>query len=48
MIAEAVVDAYGESAQIVGFCAMLEDNLTVPFDTEILGDGGHAGDEARL
>jgi hypothetical protein len=37
MIAEAVVDAYGESEQIIGFCTMLEDNLVVPFDTEILG-----------
>ena len=37
MIAEAVVDAYGESEQIVGFYTMLEDNLVVPFDTEILG-----------
>ncbi len=36
MIAEAVVDAYGESEQMVGFYTMLEDNLVVPFDTEIL------------
>ena len=37
MIAEAVVDAYGESEQMVGFYTTLEDNLVVPFDTEILG-----------
>ena len=37
MIVEAVVDAYGESEQIIGFYTMLEDNLVVPFDTEILG-----------
>jgi hypothetical protein len=37
MIAEAVVDAYGESEQIVCFYTMLEENLVVPFDTEILG-----------
>jgi hypothetical protein len=37
MIAEAVVDAYGESEQIVGFYTMLEDNLVVPFENEILG-----------
>ena len=37
MIAEAVVDAYGESEQMVGFYTMLEDSLVVPFDTEILG-----------
>jgi len=37
MIAEAVVDARGESEQIVGFYTLLEDNLVVPFDTEISG-----------
>jgi hypothetical protein len=37
MIEEAIVDAYGESEQIVGFYTMLEDNLTLPFKTEMLG-----------
>lgn len=37
MIEEAIVDAYGESEQIIGFYTMLEDNLTVPFRTEMLG-----------
>jgi hypothetical protein len=37
MIEEAIVDAYGESEQIVGFYTMLEDNLALPFNTEILG-----------
>ncbi len=37
MIDEALVDAYGESEQIVGFYTMIEDNLAVPFNTEILG-----------
>ena len=37
MIDEAIVDAYGESEQIVGFYTMLEDNLHVPFRTEMLG-----------
>jgi hypothetical protein len=37
LIEEAVVDAYGESEQTVGFYTMLEDNLAVPFQTEILG-----------
>jgi hypothetical protein len=37
MIEEAIVDAYGESEQIVGFYTMLEDNLAVPFMTEMLG-----------
>ena len=37
MIEEAIVDAYGDSEQTVGFYTMLEDNLAVPFQTEILG-----------
>jgi len=37
MIEEAIVDAYGDSEQTTGFYTMLEDNLTVPFETEILG-----------
>jgi hypothetical protein len=37
MIDEAVIDSYGESEQIAGFYTMLEDNLAVPFVTEILG-----------
>jgi hypothetical protein len=37
MIEEAIVDAYGESEQTVGFYTMLEDNLAVPFQTEMLG-----------
>lgn len=37
MIAEAIIDAYGESEQTVAFYTMLEDNLAVPFRTEMLG-----------
>jgi hypothetical protein len=37
MIEEAIVDAYGESEQTVGFYTMLEDNLAMPFKTEVLG-----------
>ncbi|MBM4131671.1 hypothetical protein FJ250_11700, partial [bacterium] len=37
MIADAIVDAYGESEQIVGFYTMLEDNLATPFRTRVLG-----------
>lgn len=37
LIEEAIVDAYGESEQRIGFFTMLEDNLRVPFDVEILG-----------
>ena len=37
LIEEAIVDAYGESEQRVAFYTMLEENLRVPFRTEILG-----------
>ena len=37
LIAEAIVDAYNDSEQAVGFFTMMEDNLRVPFETEILG-----------
>jgi hypothetical protein len=36
MIEEAIVDAYGESEQLAGFYTMLDDNLTVPFQTVML------------
>jgi len=37
MIEEAIVDAYRESEQTVGFYTMLDDNLAVPFRTGMLG-----------
>lgn len=37
LIEEAIVDAYGEPEQIVGFYTMLADNLATPFKTEMLG-----------
>lgn len=37
LIEEATVDAYNESEQAVGFYTMIEDNLELPFQTEILG-----------
>jgi hypothetical protein len=37
MIEEAIVDAYGEEEQLVGLFTMIEENLTLPFDTELLG-----------
>jgi hypothetical protein len=37
MIETAIVDAYGESEQILGFYTMLEDTLELPFKTKILG-----------
>ena len=37
LIEEAIVDAYTESEQITGFCTIIEDNLAMPFVTEVLG-----------
>lgn len=37
MIEAAIVDAYGESEQILGFYTMIEDNLALPFKTEMRG-----------
>jgi hypothetical protein len=37
LIEEATVDAYNESEQAVGFFTMMEDNLRLPFETEMLG-----------
>jgi hypothetical protein len=37
LIEEAVVDAYGESEQAVGFLTMLDEHLRMRFETEILG-----------
>ena len=37
MVDEATVDAYGESEQIGGFCAAIDEHLTVPFETAVLG-----------
>jgi hypothetical protein len=34
---EAIVDAYNESEQASGFFTMMEDNLKLPFQTEVLG-----------
>ena len=37
LVEEATVDAYDEDEQRVGFLTMLQDNLEVPFETEMLG-----------
>jgi len=37
MIEEAIVDAYGESEETLGFFTLLEDRLKLPFKTELLG-----------
>lgn len=37
LVEEAIIDAYGDSEQRVGFLTMLEENLVVPFTTDLLG-----------
>jgi len=37
LIEEAVVDAYGEEEQAVGFLTMMEENLALPFSSNIFG-----------
>ena len=37
LIEEATTDAYNESEQAGGFFAMIEENLSLPFVTQVLG-----------
>jgi hypothetical protein len=37
MIEEACIDAYGDEEQLTGLYTMIEENLRLPFDTEVLG-----------
>jgi len=37
MIQEATVDCYNESEEITGWLTLIQDNLTVPFETCVLG-----------
>src|SRR5215813_6440409 len=37
LVEEALVDAYGESEQVTGFYTMMENDLRLPFDSQILG-----------
>jgi hypothetical protein len=37
LVAEAVLDCYDEHEQLSGFTTLIEDNLAVPFETEVLG-----------
>jgi hypothetical protein len=37
MVEEASVDCYNEDEQITGLFTMLEDNLVLPFQTQVLG-----------
>lgn len=39
LVEEATIDAYGDSEQATGFFTMIEDNLRLPFETEVLGLG---------
>jgi hypothetical protein len=37
LVAEAVVDAYGDAERRGGLFTMLEEHLALPFETEVLG-----------
>ena len=37
LIEEAIVDCYNEDEQLMGLFTMIEDNLVLPFETEVLG-----------
>ncbi len=37
LVEEALVDAYGESEQVTAFYTTMENDLRLPFETEILG-----------
>jgi hypothetical protein len=37
LIAEAIVDAYGDDERRVGFLTMIEERLEMPFEVQILG-----------
>ena len=37
LIAEATTDTYNESEQLIGFFTMIEENLALPFLTQMLG-----------
>jgi len=37
LIEEATIDAYGDEEQRTGLFTMIEENLALPFDTEVLG-----------
>ena len=37
LVAEAIVDAYDEDEQLMGFANLIEENLDMPFKTTVLG-----------
>ncbi|GAA2617268.1 hypothetical protein GCM10010399_55330 [Dactylosporangium fulvum] len=40
LVEEATVDCYNEDEQLTGLFTMIEDNLALPFTTEVLGVDG--------
>jgi hypothetical protein len=53
LVEEALVDAYGESEQVTGFYTVMENDLRLPFETQILGmtvivEGIDITDDERL
>ena len=39
LIEQAIVDAYDQTEQAMGFHNLIEENLALPFETEVLGVG---------
>lgn len=37
LVEQAIVDAYGDDEQTIGFYSMINDNLSLPFTTTVLG-----------
>ena len=37
LVEEATVDCYNEAGQLTGLYTMIDDNLAVPFETQVLG-----------
>src|SRR2546430_554507 len=37
LVSDAIIDAYTDSKQRTGLFTMIEENLALPFDTEVLG-----------
>ena len=37
LAAEATIDCYNEDEEVTGFLTMIQDNLAVPFQTQVLG-----------
>ncbi|MEU4481720.1 hypothetical protein AB0F68_27200 [Micromonospora sp. NPDC023966] len=48
LVGEATVDAYDDDEQLSGLFTMIEDNLAVPFTTQVLGVEVTVRGHARL